>query len=191
MNRFVYAFTSLVLFAGLILPSAAHAAKPRKLGHYSYWTVYKLKQGRSSLCYMTITAKPPETKKKNNKRRGDVTLMITHRPADGAMDVVSYAVGGKLRSASNVKAMLGDKRFNLFTQADTAWARDSATDHRLAMALRAGYYVTFLGRLASGDKFADTVNLKGSAKAYEVMSKACGVQVLKVPASARPNYKKR
>ena len=180
---------SLALVMALTV-GGAHAATPKKLGQYSYWSVYALKEGKSLTCYMSITAKPPKTKKKMKRKRGDVTLMVTHRPDDGALDVVSYAAGGRLKPASSVKTVIGDKSYSLFTNADTAWARDSATDHELAMALRAGYYVTFLGRLSSGDKFADTVNLKGSAKAYEAMSKACGVKILPVSSSVRPNYKK-
>lgn len=182
----------LALILGFSLPSSAYAVqKPIKLGQYSYWAAYKLGKGRKTVCYMSLVAKPPKPRKRAAKQRGDVNLMITHRPSEGTLDVVSYSVGGMLKPGSTVNVVLGNKKFNLFTNVDTVWSRETATDHALSMAIRAGSFVSFLGYLKSGGKFADTVNLKGSAKAYEMMSKACGVKVLKVPASARPVYSKR
>ncbi len=188
MYRLLFLTLFLTMLGGVFFPAYSSAAEPKKIGQFSYWTVHKMKQGRFPVCYMSITANPPKSNKKSKHKRGDVVLMITHRPVDGAQDVVSYSVGGRLRASSSVYAILGDKRFDLFTHDNAAWARDASADHELSMALRAGTHVTFMGRLATGRKFADTVNLKGSAKAYEMMSKACGVQILSIPASARPKY---
>jgi len=183
----MYRFIVISLFlTGILFPVIADASQPKKIGRYSYWTVYKLKQNKNYVCYMSITAKPP----KNKKHRGNVTLMITHRPSENVFDVVSYDVGARLKPDSNVKVLIGKKRFSLFTSGNTAWARDSETDRALTMAIRSGYFVTFMGYLHPKYKFADTVNLKGSAKAYELMSKSCGVHVSKVPVSARASYVK-
>lgn len=183
MNRFL----SLCLVGTLVSilsVTPALAAPPKSLGKFGYWTAYQLMEGANPVCYMSITAKPP-VPKGSKLKRGDVVLMITHRPAESSTDVVSYAAGTKFKPASEVTMQIGGKTFNLFTQADTAWSRDSATDKALAAALRTGASVTVLGTTASGGPIADTVSLKGSAEAYYAIGKACGLPVEKPKAEKK------
>ncbi len=162
----------------LVLPVQA---APESLGKYGYWSAYKMMEGQNPVCYMSITAKAPETvskdKKKKVTRRGDVVLMITHRPSEGVTDVISYAAGAKFRAASDVNLKMGDRSFSLFTQGDTAWARDQVTDKAVAAALRVSSSVTVTGIAANETPIADTVNLKGVAEAYYAIGKACGLAV--------------
>lgn len=180
-------FSSALLGAAccILMTSPAHAA-PESLGKYGYWSTYKMMEGQNPVCYMSITAKAPaakQTKDKKQKaiRRGDVVLMITHRPAEGATDVISYAAGTKFRPASDVAFKMGDRSFSLFTQGDTAWARDQATDKAVAAALRSSSTVTVTGIAANESSIADTVNLKGMAEAYYAIGKACGLDVQPPP----------
>ncbi len=173
----------------------ATAALPKNTGHFGYWATWDVMEGVNPVCYMTITADPPVPFKDRTKtkRRGDVQMMIAHRPAEGMVDVVSYAPGAKFKAASDVTLKIDGNSFNLFTQGDTAWARDAATDRAIAMAIRAGDYAVLSGTLASGERLADRVSLKGSSKAYETISKSCGVTVLplqKLKPQARQATKK-
>ncbi|MDX9688956.1 MAG: hypothetical protein EOM37_07415 [Proteobacteria bacterium] len=186
--------TSVVAFVllALIFSGVARAEVPKELGTFSYWKTYQLTEGTRQICYMSITASPPIGKVKGKKaRRGDVVLMITHRPGEGSTDVVSYTPGAKFKSSKEVVAKIGKNSFSLFTQADMAWARDAATDHALSLALRGGEQVTFHGTLASGDSLAETINLKGSNKAYETISRACDVQIAPLPTSRRESPTKK
>ncbi len=162
-----------------MISSATLAASPQKLGQFGYWTAYQLTEGNAPVCYMTITAKPPLKKGEKKTKRGDIVLMITQRPSEGALDVVSYAAGAKFKPASDVSVQIGKKSFAMFTQDDTAWSRDGAADRALAAALRTGQSATLTGTLASGAALADTVNLKGSGEAYYAIGKACGLEVAK------------
>ncbi len=167
---FLFSALWAVLFS---FPATAQTAGPRKLGQFSYWAAYQLSEGKNPVCYMTLTAKPPMPKGSKIKR-GAVTLMVTQRPTEGALDVVSYAAGTKFAPGSEVIVQAQGKKFNLFTQGDTAWARDPATDRALAAAIRAAESITIVGTAAQGGSFADTISMKGSAKAYQAMAEACG-----------------
>lgn len=170
---------------GAALGTPVFAAGPQSLGQFGYWSAYQLTEGNASICYMTITAKPPVKKGEKKTKRGDIVLMITQRPSEGALDVVSYAAGAKFKPASDVSVQIGAKKFDMFTQDDTAWSRDSATDRALAAALRAGQTATLTGTLASGVALADHVNLKGSGDAYYAIGKACGLDVTKPKAAVQ------
>ena len=172
--------TLIVLTGTLFFVGAfpAMAAAPKVLGKFGYWSAFQMYEGSNPVCYMSLTAKPPVKKgDKKTAKRGEVVLMITHRPAESSLDVISYAVGAKFKPSSDVTFKIGSKAFSLFTQSDTAWSRDQATDRAISDALRSGTSVTVAGALANGMVLADTVNLKGIAEAYYAIGKACGLDV--------------
>ena len=175
-------FSFLVLaFVLIIGASTAHAAAgPEPLGKFGFWEASRLTEGGQSVCYMSITAHPPQAKKQKAKR-GEVVLMITHRPGDSSTDVVSYTAGLKFKPASEVNISIGAKKFSLFTQGDTAWSRDAVTDHALAIAIRNASSMTITGTSAHDTPLADTLNLKGAFAAYVAIGKACGMPVPEEP----------
>lgn len=193
-------FTFMILFrkwaASLLscvfLMTAAPATaggNPEILGTFGGWTGSRLMEGGQPVCYMTLKVTPPpavktKTTAKTKTKRGEIFLMITHRPADNSTDVVSYTAGMKFKPASEAIVTVGPKKFNLFTQGDTAWSRDSATDHELAAAVRNGATLNVTGESAGGALIADTVDLKGSFAAYAAISKACGLAVPSMPKKA-------
>lgn len=164
--------------------SSALAEPPKSLGKFGYWAAYATQEGENKVCYMSITAAAPE-KKGSKTKRGNVVLMITHRPTEGSTDVISYAAGTKFKSSSDATFKIGGQDFNLFTQGDTAWARDAVGDHAIAAALRKAQSLTVLGTTSGGAAIADTVNLKGVADAYYAIGTACGLQVEKPKTAAK------
>lgn len=177
-------FLLLIPFLLLADVSVAKAGNLKPLGKFGYWTAYQMTEGGHPVCYMSLSAKPP-VKAGAKAKRGEVVLMVTHRPAESSFDVISYSAGMKFKPATDVTVTAGGKTFSLFTQDDTAWSRDSATDKAVSQALRTSPSVTITGTGASGAALADTVNLKGAMEAYVAMSKACGVQVA-LPKPAKP-----
>jgi len=175
MSRLSHLLLSSALLALLVQP--AHAAGPKALGQSGFWSSYSLVDGKQPICYMTIKAKPPEAKGAKAPKRGEVVLMITHRPGENSTDVVSYTAGLKFKPGTDVTAKIGEKSFSLFTQGDTAWSHDAASDHAMAQAIRLGSSMTVSGVSASGAPVADTLNLKGAAGAYATIGKACGLKV--------------
>ena len=196
MNK-TFALIALGCALPLFVSAPAMAAPPKQIGKYGYWSAYEMVEGQNTVCYMSITAKPPEKKddkKKKAAKRGDVVLMITHRPSEGSTDVISYAAGAKFKSASDVVFKIGGKDYSLFTQGDTAWSRDQATDRAVADALRKSANMTVTGTLASGAPLSDSVNLKGVNDAYAAISKACNVAYTPIksdkPKAEKPKIEK-
>ena len=164
--------------------SARAASSPELLGKFGVWGAYKMTDGSQPVCYMSLTTRSPADKKQKTKR-GDVVLMITHRPADNSTDVVSYTAGVKFKTGSEAVIAVGKKTFNLFTQGDTAWSRDAATDHALAAAIRNNASLTVKGETARNTTLADTLNIKGSFDAYTAINRACGLPVPEAPKAAK------
>lgn len=168
----------LFLITLVLLPQNVFAASPALLGKFGFWSAYSATEGNQQVCYMSVTSRPPKTSK---PKRGDITMMITHRPFENSKDVFSYTAGMILKPASELTVKVGSKNFNLFTQDDTAWSRDSATDRALVAALRSGNEAKVIGISSKGYKILDKVNLIGMSKAYESISKACGIAVEALP----------
>jgi hypothetical protein len=187
INAFLIPFLSLSL---AVLPAWA-AGQPQSLGKFGFWETYQVSENNQPVCYMSITGPAPQAPavkkgKPATPKRGNIVLMVTHRPAEGSKDVVSYAAGVKFKNASDAKIKIGDKEFSLFTQNDTAWSRDAATDHALAAALQSADALTMYGESVKGDALADKVALKGARQAYLAISKACGLPVVEAPKNTHP-----
>jgi len=170
-------FAIILALAALLSVPPAFAAETKSatklLGTFGNWKAYSYGDKSDEVCYMTLATHFPVNKK---FKREASFLMITHRPAENSKNVVSYVSGYNFKPTSEVKVDIGKKDFDLFTEKDTAWSRDSSTDHALAMAIRDGSSVKITGTPAAKgtSPISDTLNLKGAPAAYAAISKACG-----------------
>ncbi len=178
MNRFAFFLFCAAFFALTLVAPPTEAAGTKNLGKFGYWEAYQTGDATAPVCYMSLRAKPP-IPKGSKLKRGEVVFMITHRPAEGSFDVISYAAGTKFKPSSDVELTADGKIFSLFTDGSTAWARDPATDKAIALAMRAAQSVTISGIAAVGGPFADTISMKGSALAYKAIGEACGATAAK------------
>ena len=71
---------------------------------------------------------------------------------------------------------MGNQNFKLFTDGDTAWARDERTDKSLVEAIRTGSAMVIKGTSNRGTTTTDTYSLSGTSQAYEAINKACNVK---------------
>lgn len=162
-----------ILFCTLALGmSAAQASEPRLIGTFGDWSAYSFMENGNKVCYM---ASRPKTAVGNYTSRGDIFALVTHRPAEKTNDVFSYITGYPYKPGSEVTIEANGRTFKLFTQDDTAWNADAAADHQLAQAIRAGSNMVVKGTSKRGTLTTDTFGLSGSSKAYETISKECGV----------------
>lgn len=152
--------------------SGAHASEQKEIGTFGAWTAYVFEENGANVCYMA--ARPAKSEGKYAKR-GDVVAMITHRPAEGTKNVFSYMAGYGYKKGGDVDLSVDGKKFILFTQNDMAWAADAGADSNIIEALKRGARMTVKGISARGTVTTDTFSLKGSTKAFEEISKACGV----------------
>lgn len=160
----ILAFGAVVMTAGVAL------AQPKLMAQHGNWAAYQHAEQSGKVCFM---ASKPISAKGNYTRRGDIFALITHRPTDRTRDVVSFVAGYDFKPDSEVTVTIGRNKFELFTRGDTAWAKDSETDKKLAKAIRDGSKMIVKGRSTRGTLTTDTYSLRGSTAAYNAISKAC------------------
>ena len=167
-NKFpIYLFA----FAMVVMTSPAQATQPFRIGQFHDWTAYTSTDSGQLVCFMTSK---PKLSQGNYTRRGQVFSFITHRKADRTHDVVSFIAGYDHQKQSDVTVTIDkNKQFQLFTQGDTAWGKDAATDRKLVNAIRSGNKMVVTGTSSRGTSTIDTYSLRGTGKAYNAITKAC------------------
>lgn len=164
--------TSLVAALLAVAALPASAQEPQPLDTHRDWHTFTFTENGNKVCYM-ITE--PTREEGNYTSRGDVFLMVTHRPAENNVNVISVITGYTYQSGSQVRATIGDRTFEMFTNQDNAWARDSATDQAMVDAMKAGVNMVVRGTSSRGTLTTDTYSLLGFTDAYNQISQECGV----------------
>ncbi|HZH26145.1 MAG TPA: invasion associated locus B family protein [Azospirillaceae bacterium] len=162
-----------MLFAILATAPALAQQDPNHVGTYRNWSVFTLQEAAGRACFMA--SKPTKTEP-GNVKRGEVYVTITHRPGEKVFDEVSFVAGYTFKPNSEVTVQVGNQTFTLFTDGDTAWARDESTDKGLAQAIRGGASMVVKGTSNRGTNTTDTYSLTGTGQAYGELNKACNVR---------------
>ena len=162
----------LTLFCVLFSFTVQAAENPlTNLGTFGVWTAYVYQGAEGKICYM---AAEPEKSVGKYKKRDDVFLRITHRPADKTFDVVSFVAGYTYKKTSKPTLTVDKKSaVSLVPYEDTAWAKDTKTDQQLVAYMKAGTSAVLRGTSKRGTAITDTFSLKGFSKAYREISEAC------------------
>ena len=166
-----YQLPALFLSLFLAFPALAET-QATQLGTHRSWMSYTYPEGASKVCFM---ASKPTKSLPATARRGEIYAMVTHRPGQNSKGVVSFVAGYTFKSNSEAELTIGNQRFSLFTDGDTAWARDEAGDRAILQAIRAGANMTVVGTSSRGTKTTDTYSLAGSSAALDAINKACSV----------------
>lgn len=164
-----------LIMAGAVfaLCQSVQAAEPKLIGQHGDWTAYMFMENNSKVCYMVSQPKKSEG---NYSKRGDVFALITHRPAEKSKNVFSYIAGYPYKPGSEATVIVNNQNFRLFTQDDSAWASDEATDNKITDAIKRGNSLVVKGSSARGTETADTFGLSGSSAAHKAISAECGVK---------------
>jgi invasion protein IalB len=170
----VAALAAISLTASVSVLAAAPTAAPKQLGEFHGWTAYTMSDGKSEICYVVGAPKAQEPA----KTKRDAHLLITHRPADKAFNVVSVEPGPNFAFAkgADVTVAVDKQSFAFFTAADTAWSRDSDTDKAVVTAMSKGKELTVKAKPAKGADISDTYALAGFGDALGAIDKACKVK---------------
>lgn len=165
----------LTALAGIVLLSqAAYAAgDPRPIGTFGDWSAYTFSDSGNKVCFMSAK---PTTEKGNYTKRGEVMLFVTHWPDAQTKNVVSISTGYSYRNGSDATLTIDGKDFKMATEGETAWSKNQAADDAITSAIRQGAGLTVVGYSGRGTKTTDTYSLKGSADAYDAISKECNFQ---------------
>jgi len=153
----------------------ALAAEPKVLGSFKDWNAFAFDEGGQKVCYISSQ---PKKKDPANAKRGDIYVLVTHRPGEKSFDVVSFIAGYPFKKETEASVDVGAKSFKLFTDGETAWARDADTDKAVVAAMKEakGKPMVVKGMSGRGTKTTDTYSLDGLADAYNAINQACAVK---------------
>jgi hypothetical protein len=157
--------------------AAPQPSAPKPIGTFDAWTSVELGPAASKVCYMF--ARPTSSEPKA-ARRGDIMLVITHRPSSKRQDEVSFQSGYPYKAGSKVAVDIDGKKFEFFTRpevdAESAWSPDAAADKVLVAAMKAGKNVRVRGTSVRNTETVDVFSLAGFTKAHGEIGKACGIK---------------
>lgn len=170
----VYGVLAATAATALTLSLQAFAQAPKgqakSIGKFGTYEAYTLGEGAQKVCY--FVGRPKESAPKGVKRN-DVYFMATNRPAQKVVGELSFSFGQKLKDGSEAEITVGKDKFKLFTNNDSAWARDAAGDKQIMAALEKGQTLVAKASPAKGADFVDTYSLDGLTKARQAIDAAC------------------
>lgn len=173
----IQSFIRSLLLAGAALAATvtitgtpAHAQEAKLIGRYGDWEAYTRGGKDDRFCY--IVSKPKEASLRS--RRGDIFLLIWHRPAKKEFDVVQVDAGYAFKKETEVEVKVGGDEWNLFTRDSNAWTYRGDDDAKIVEAMRKGSRLTVKGTSSRNNPTTDSYSLKGVSAAHRAMNKACG-----------------
>lgn len=150
--------------------TAASAQDVTVIGTHGVWTAYSYQEDSGVVCYM---ASEPTKAEGNYTRRGDVFALVTHRPSEESLDVVSVVAGYAYKENSDVSLQIGSANYDMFTHGERAWNRDEATDKKMVQGMIRGSKLTVKGTSGRGTLTTDTYSLSGFTAAHKDITTAC------------------
>ncbi|MGE0258127.1 MAG: invasion associated locus B family protein [Alphaproteobacteria bacterium] len=159
------------------------APKTQSLGTVGAWSAYASGEKSSRICY--LVGRPQKTDSAGIDRKAPVA-MVTHRPSENISNVVSFVEGYPLKSGTDVALEIDDKKFDMFTNDDSAWARTAELDRTIVSAFIGGRTATVKGTPGSGKPTTDVYSLSGFTKALALIDEACGISRPETAAATQP-----
>lgn len=152
--------------------SAAAPKGPQLIGEYRDWVAYYADDSQGRVCYIASTPKRDEGK---YTKRGDIYVVVTHRPAEQSFDVVNFVAGYNYKPGAKVQVKIGTQTINdIFTEGDKAWAVNERADKELVDAMKKGQRMIVRGVSSRGTETKDTYSLSGFMSAYRAINAKCG-----------------
>ena len=152
-------------------PAVQEKPQDKHEGRFGEWDVVTTTEGKTKVCY--ILSRPKKSEGEVAKRQ-KAFVLVTHRPSQNG--VVSVNGGFNYKEGSEALVEVGAEKFQFYTSPktpDTAWALD---DGKVLQAMLKAKSMVVRGTPAKGAAVTDTYSLEGAQKAYQEMSKACGVK---------------
>lgn len=161
---------SLVLIAGL--GTAAAQQSSNVVATEGDWTVFAADNPRE--CWAVSPPRSTINTRDGQQvevSRGDIRLYVAYRPSQNGE--VSFTGGYPFAPDSTVEVDVGGRKFNLFTEGESAWTGSPSDDEALIGALRAGSSAVVTGRSARGTTTKDTFSLSGITAATNTARQRC------------------
>ena len=170
MKKAILMLCLAVCFPAFAQTTEFDPKKVEQIGVFDDWSAYRFRDKKETVCY--VAAQPIKSAGEYN-RRGDVFLMVSHRPQEDIFDVVTIIAGYTYKPRSEVVVRVGKDKYSLFTNKDTAWTRNHSTDENVVRAMDAGLRLTARGVSIEGIETYDTFSLKGFRDAMDALNRLC------------------
>lgn len=151
-------------------PAMLNPKQVKQIGVFDDWTAYIYETKKEKVCYV---ASMPFKSAGEYTRRGDVFLMVSHRPKEDLFDVLTVVAGYMYMPRSEAVFRVGTLKANLFTHQDTAWAKNLRTDSEIAEQMNKGVRATLRGTSIENVEIYDTFSLKGFNNAMDAINRLC------------------
>ncbi len=152
------------------MASLALAEDPQQLGSFDDWVAYTYKAADTKVCYVSSSPKGSEPK---SIKRDPAFFLVTHMPGRKVRGEISTIIGYPFKKETNAELTIDDAKFELFTNADGAWADTTATEKQIVTAMKSGSTLKVKGTSWRGTQTIDTYSLKGISAALAAIDKAC------------------
>jgi len=164
--------TAAVLMAVFCGASGAHAEgnEPLLLGEFGDWSAYSYKAIDTKVCYVSSRPKASEPK---TAKRDPIFFLVTHMPGRSVRGEVSTIIGYPFKKDTTAELKVDEAAFELFTNADGAWADTTETEAKIVAAMKSGAALTVKGTSWRGTVTTDTYSLKGLSAAMAKIDQAC------------------
>lgn len=164
---------ALAMCASLVGAASVYGADSERLGNFKAWTAMRFAGQGGGAQPSCMLWSQPEVSSGDYTRRGEVFIFVTHRPADGRFDKVSYETGYTYQKDSEVTLQIGERVFKLFTDRTIAWTFSGEDDQALVAAMRAGQSMVVKGVSSRGTLTEDRFSLLGFTAGHRAIDAAC------------------
>jgi hypothetical protein len=162
---------ALMLGAGM---ATAQDSSTNRVDAMTDWSVFEGSDPRE--CWAVTTYKESVNTKDGRVvavTRGEILLMVFHRPGAGVSGQVAFTGGYPFAPGSTVEMDIGGTTFELYTEGEWAWPSSPEEDARLIAAMKRGADAVATARSSRGTTTKDTFSLLGFTAAEEDAEKRC------------------
>jgi hypothetical protein len=178
MRKRERAFLKGTILAALLMSAGpALAEAPKLLGKFNDWTAYTYGSGKDRICYVMSE---PKEQRPRGVNRGDVFMMVTHRPGQNVRNEISMRAGYVFDEKSRPYSEIGSDNFQMFTGVNEggearhwAWLENSSDESRMVNAMKRGSDMIVKGTSSRGTLTTDTYSLSGVTAAIGKIDDAC------------------
>jgi Invasion associated locus B (IalB) protein len=160
---------ALVLLASAA--SSARADDPVSLGTFDDWESFTYQSNGAPVCYIYSVPKKSDAAKR--VKRDPIYFLVTNFAGRKVKGQVSTIIGYPFKESSTVTVMVDENAFELYSNGDTAWAADPATEAAIVKGMKTGSTLMVIGTSSKGTETTDTYSLVGVGKAMDKIDSAC------------------
>lgn len=159
------------VFGLIVLAAAVAEARAAELrSRHGEWALYRHAEADQRLCFL---AAEPNDRLPRDARQNTPFFYVAAWPGTRVRAEVSVRMGHPLRKGDVVRVRIDEQAFELFADADQAFAPSRTLEDRLLEALRTGSRMTLAAVSERGTATTDTYLLAGLAQGLQAMAEDC------------------